>query len=87
MLDAALKTQLGEYLTRLREPVELAASLDDGASSRELAALLDDIASLSDKVTVVRRDDDARVYTTIYELAGPEAVSTLRPSGATIGCR
>ena len=23
-----------------------------------------------------RRDDDARVYTTIYELAGPEAVST-----------
>ncbi len=60
MLDAALKTQLGEYLTRLREPVELAASLDDGAPSRELAALLDDIAGLSDKVTVVRRDDDAR---------------------------
>ena len=60
MLDAALKSQLKEYLTRLREPVELAASLDDGASSREMAALLDDIASLSDKVTVVRRDDDAR---------------------------
>ena len=55
MLDAALKSQLKDYLTRLREPVELAASLDDGASSREMAALLDDIASLSDKVTVVRR--------------------------------
>ena len=60
MLDAALKSQLKEYLTRLREPVELVASLDDGASSSEMAALLDDIASLSDKVTVVRRDDDAR---------------------------
>jgi len=60
MLDAALKTQLKDYLTRLREPVELVASLDDGASSREMAALLDDIAALSDKVTVVRRADDAR---------------------------
>ncbi len=60
MLDAALKSQLKDYLARLREPVELVASLDDGAPSREMAALLDDIASLSDKVTVVRRDDDAR---------------------------
>jgi len=60
MLDANLKTQLKAYLERLVMPIELAASLDDGDKSRELAALLEDIASLSDKITVLRRDDDAR---------------------------
>jgi NADH-dependent peroxiredoxin subunit F len=60
MLDSNLKTQLKAYLERLVTPIELAASLDDGDRSRELAELLDEIAALSDKITVVRRDDDAR---------------------------
>ena len=60
MLDPNLKTQLKAYLERLVVPIELAASLDDGEKSRELAELLDEIASLSDKITMVRRDDDAR---------------------------
>lgn len=60
MLDPNLKAQLKAYLERLVEPIELVASLDDGAPSRELAELLDEIASLSDKITVARRDDDAR---------------------------
>jgi alkyl hydroperoxide reductase subunit F len=60
MLDANLKTQLKAYLERLVMPIELVASLDDGDKSRELAALLDEIAALSDKITVTRRDDDAR---------------------------
>jgi len=60
MLDANLKTQLKAYLERLVLPIELVASLDESDKSRELGALLDEIASLSDKITVVRRDDDAR---------------------------
>ncbi len=60
MLDPNLKTQLEGYLARLVQPIELASSLDDGDASRELAGLLDEIAALSDKITVVRRDDDAR---------------------------
>jgi len=60
MLDANLKTQLKAYLERLVMPIELVASLDEGAKSRELAELLDEIASLSDRISVVRRDDDAR---------------------------
>jgi len=60
MLDAHLKTQLKAYLERLVMPIELVASLDEGGKSQELAALLEEIASLSDKITVVRRDDDAR---------------------------
>ena len=60
MLDATLKGQLKAYLANVTQPVELAASLDDGAKSRELMELLGEIAELSDKVSVVRTDDDAR---------------------------
>jgi alkyl hydroperoxide reductase subunit F len=60
VLDAALKTQLKSYLERLTLPVDLVASLDDGEKSRELEALLTEIASLSDLVRYERADDDAR---------------------------
>ena len=60
MLDANMKQQLQGLLTNLREPIELLSSLGDDAKSAELAALLDDIAALSDKVSVTRTDDNAR---------------------------
>lgn len=60
MLDADLKTQLKAYLEKVTQPIELVASLDDGDKSRELEGLLQDVASLSDKITYSRRDDDAR---------------------------
>jgi alkyl hydroperoxide reductase subunit F len=60
MLDAALKTQLQGYFARIVAPITLAASLDDGAKSAELAELCEEIASLSDKISYVRSDDDAR---------------------------
>ena len=60
MLDANLKQQLQGLLTNLREPIELISSLGDDAKSAELATLLDDIAALSDMVSVTRADDDAR---------------------------
>ncbi|MTH77942.1 alkyl hydroperoxide reductase subunit F [Paracoccus aestuariivivens] len=61
MLDANMKTQLKAYLERLTRPVEITAHADDGAKSREMLALLDDIRSLSDKISVTRGDDGARV--------------------------
>ena len=60
MLDANLKTQLKGYLANIRQPVELVASADDSPKSREMLALLDEIAALSPDVEAVRRDDDAR---------------------------
>jgi len=60
MLDADLKTQLKAYLEKVTQPIELVASLDDGEKSRELEGLLQDIASLSGKISYSRRDDDAR---------------------------
>jgi alkyl hydroperoxide reductase subunit F len=58
MLDSALSTQLKSHLANLVHPIELRATLDDGAKSTELIELLDEIATLSDKIAV-RRDGTA----------------------------
>lgn len=60
MLEQALSKQLAQHLTLLRHPVELVTSLDDGAKSQQLMELLTEVAALSDKITVIRRDDDER---------------------------
>lgn len=60
MLDQNLKTQLKGYLANIRQPIELVASTNDSAKSREMAELLDEIAALSDQVSVTTADDDQR---------------------------
>ena len=59
MLDADIKSQLGTYLAMLQQPIELVASLDDSSASHELDSLLQEIASLSDKIDL-RHEADAR---------------------------
>ncbi|MEG3191120.1 alkyl hydroperoxide reductase subunit F [Lysobacter sp. D1-1-M9] len=58
MLDDTLKTQLKTYLEKVTHPIEIVASLEEGEKSQELDVLLHDIASMSDKITLVRRDGD-----------------------------
>ncbi|AOH83997.1 alkyl hydroperoxide reductase subunit F [Sphingomonas panacis] len=53
MLDANVTQQLKTYLVNITQPIELVASLDDSPKSKEMGALLNDIAALSDKITVV----------------------------------
>jgi len=60
MLDTNLKTQLKAYLEKVTQPFEIVASLDDGEKSRELLSLLQDIAGLSDKITLKTDGDDVR---------------------------
>ncbi|WP_170799643.1 alkyl hydroperoxide reductase subunit F [Stutzerimonas stutzeri] len=60
MLDSNLKTQLKGYLEKVTQPFEIVASLDDGEKSRELLSLLQDIAGLSDKITLKTDGDDVR---------------------------
>ena len=60
MLDTAMKSQLQAYLGKLQRPIRLIASLDAGARSAELRALLQDIASLSDKVVFDDSGTDSR---------------------------
>ena len=58
MLDANLTQQLKAYLVHVRHPVELVATLGDDAKSRQMRDLLDEIAALSDKVSVTTGADD-----------------------------
>lgn len=60
MLDASLKAQLKAYLERVTQPVELVSSLDDRPASQEMRDLLEEIASLSDKIAVRHDGTDAR---------------------------
>ncbi|MEO7051288.1 MAG: alkyl hydroperoxide reductase subunit F [Rhodanobacter sp.] len=60
MLDENLKSQLQAYLEKLIQPIELVAALDDGAKSLELDELLQEIAALSDKISLRRDDSEAR---------------------------
>lgn len=58
MLDTDIKEQLRGYLTKLVQPVSLVASSDGSAKAQEMVALLNEIAALSDKVSV-REDGQA----------------------------
>ncbi len=84
MLDASLKQQLQAYMANIREPIELLSSLDDGPKSAELAGLLDEIASLSDKVSVARTDDDARRPSFLIRRVGAPDVA-VRFAGIPLG--
>jgi len=69
MLDTELKSQLAAYLEKLQQPIELVASLDDSDSSRELDALLGEIAALSPKISRTT-GDDARKPSFLIRRAG-----------------
>jgi alkyl hydroperoxide reductase subunit F len=60
MLDEAIKTQLKTYFERITQPIELVASLDEGAKSQEMKGLLQDVAAQSDKIALSLDGVDAR---------------------------
>ncbi len=60
MLNPETSAQLKTLLEKVTAPIELVASLDDGAKSAELAAFLEETAALSEKVSYRRADDDPR---------------------------
>jgi alkyl hydroperoxide reductase subunit F len=60
MLDTQMKTQLQAYLQNLRSPIRLIATLDSSEKSAELRELLQEIAELSDKVSIDESGSDTR---------------------------
>lgn len=83
MLDANLKSQLKTYLERVTQPIEIVASLDDGAKSQELLGLLRDIDSLSDKITLLDNGNDPRKPS--FAINRPGADISLRFAGIPMG--
>jgi NADH-dependent peroxiredoxin subunit F len=73
MLDATLKAQLQQYMGMLRQPIRLIASLDDSAASQEMKGLLDDIASVSDKISLDLSGSDARKPSFVIAREGESA--------------
>lgn len=83
MLDTNLKAQLKSYLERVTQPIEIVASLDDGAKSREMLELLKDVASLSTRITLLDNGDDARKPS--FSINRPGADISLRFAGIPMG--
>lgn len=83
MLDANLKAQLKSYLERVTQPIEIVASLDDGAKSQEMLALLKDIVSLSNQITLLDNGTDARKPS--FSLNHPGSDISLRFAGIPMG--
>jgi NADH-dependent peroxiredoxin subunit F len=52
MLDNNIKAQLKAYFEKIVSPIALRATLDDGDSSAQMLELLNEVAELSDKITV-----------------------------------
>ena len=84
MLDTNLKTQLKAYLEKLTKPVELIATLDEGAKSAEIRTLLADIAALSDKVSF-REENDRPVRKPSFLITNPGSQSGPRFAGSPMG--
>ena len=71
-LETNIKTQLQTYLEMLREPIVLAASLDESPAAKEMLELLEEVSAMSDKITLTH-EDDARKPSFAVKRATPGA--------------
>ncbi len=83
MLDATMKSQLKAYLEKVQRPFELVATLDESAKSQELWTLLEEIASLCDKISIRRDGRDPRVPS--FAIARDSADVALQFAGIPLG--
>lgn len=84
MLDANLKAQLKTYLERIAQPVVLRASVDEGASSREMLDLLREISDLSPLVSVEIAHADAHPKPS-FSVGSVTAEARIRFAGLPMG--
>ena len=83
MLDSNLKAQLKAYLERVKLPFVITASLDEGKSSQEMHAFLQDIVGLTDKITLKTDGADARRPS--FTLARPGEEERIRFAAIPMG--
>ncbi len=83
MLDATLKTQLQSYLSKLQRPIELIASLDGRQASQDMLSLLQDIAALSEMITV--RTDGADTRRPSFQVSAVAADMGVRFAAIPLG--
>lgn len=67
MLDKNLKDQLAQYFGLLKSEVTIGLSATENENSKKLRAFVEDVASLSDKISVVEKD---LTYTPSFDIRG-----------------
>ncbi len=84
MLEANIATQLKSYLGNLKHSIEIVASYDDSAKSAEMRELLDEIATMSDLITLSESQDvsERAPSFSIVQLGQP---ATVRFAGIPMG--
>ena len=56
-LDITIKNQLQDYMARLINPIKLLANVDETVSSQEMLEMLEEVTSLSEKITLHKETD------------------------------
>ncbi len=85
MLDSTLKAQLKAYLERVTQPIELVASLDDRPASTEMRELLEEVAGLSEMISLRLDGSDARRPSFNISRAGLDSPMGLRFAALPMG--
>ncbi len=84
MLDDGLKTQLAAYLERIVRPIHIVAALDDSDNSKEVRALLIDIVTSSNRITLEERVEEG-AHLPSFDLTSPGEDIKLRFAGLPMG--
>lgn len=84
MLDQAIKQQLQQYLQNLQHDVQLVVSLDESKAAQDILTLANEIAELSELVSVVR-DDQASARKPVMTITNPKKGTKLRFAGLPMG--
>lgn len=84
MLDQAIKQQLQQYLQNLKQDVQLVVSLDESKAAQDILSLANEIAELSDFVSVTR-DDAASERKPVMTISNPQKGTQLRFAGLPMG--
>ncbi|XEO20927.1 alkyl hydroperoxide reductase subunit F [Buchananella felis] len=82
ILDAAATAQLKQYLELIKQPVELAVSLDGGEASAKTRSLVEEIAALSELVSVV---EEPHAYTPSFAIRRAGTDVSVRFAGVPLG--
>ncbi len=69
-LDNTIKTQLKTYLEKLTQPIAIKASVDNSAKSNEMMELLNELASLSDKIHLRFEENERTPSFAVNKLSG-----------------
>ena len=56
-LEITIRNQLQDYMARLVSPIKLLANVDESTSSQEMLGMLEEVTSLSEKITLNKETD------------------------------